>query len=63
MWITIGNYLSVVYFIMMDENIIYDSESYGTFFDDTTSKTSLLNERYVLILCYPYIVRVISLWG
>lgn len=48
MWITVGSYLSVSYFITMDENIIYDSESYGTFFDDTTSKTSLLNERYVL---------------
>lgn len=48
MWITVESYLSVVHFITMDENIVYDSESYGTFFDDATSETSLLNERYVL---------------
>ncbi|XP_025411593.1 solute carrier family 26 member 10-like isoform X1 [Sipha flava] len=30
----------------MGDNIIYGSDSYGTFFDDASSETSLLNERY-----------------
>lgn len=31
----------------MGENIVYDNDSYGTFFDNATSETSLLNDRYV----------------
>lgn len=31
-----------------DENTsICEKDSYGTFFDDTTSETSLLNDKYV----------------
>lgn len=35
----------------MGENMVYDNQdTYGTFFDDATSETSLLNnDRYVLI--------------